>query len=39
MKQCLFACFCAEDETLEKKAAEAFGMQTEELLAVKRDFS
>ncbi len=38
VKQCLFACFCAEDETLEKKAAEAFGMQTEELLAVKRDF-
>ena len=38
VKQCLFACFCAKDETLEKEAAEAFGMQPEELLAIKRDF-
>lgn len=38
VKQCLFACFCAKDETLEKEAAEVFGMQPEELLAIKRDF-
>lgn len=38
VKQCLFACFCAKDETLEKEAAEAFGMQPEELIAIKRDF-